>query len=136
VNDERLALSDDPRDLRIEQLEHALSARVVIEQAKGIIFERFGLSMSDSFELLRHAARAHRVKLRRLAEELVATRATPTAIIESMETIRRHPSRYVLKAGHEVEGVDRVIDRIDGLVIVEEAVDDAAPTPPDDGRSP
>src|SRR4249920_3499912 len=63
----------DPRDEQIAQLEHALASRVVIEQAKGIIFERFGVSMAESFELLRQAARSHQIKIRALAERVVET---------------------------------------------------------------
>jgi AmiR/NasT family two-component response regulator len=77
-------MDDDPRDRRIEQLQNALDSRVVIEQAKGIVAERFGLTMSESFELLRHAARANRVAVRGLAEELVAARDTPAMILEEL----------------------------------------------------
>ena len=48
---------------RRAQLEHALESRVAIEQAKGIVAERYGLGLEEAFELIRRAARTHRVKL-------------------------------------------------------------------------
>ena len=179
MRDVRIDEADDPRDERIAQLQHALAARVVIEQAKGIMFERFGLAMEDSFELLRQAARSHQVKVRDLAERLVQTRETPTAIVDALakigrpyprdfvtravqteeffaqlndsliasnknagwshficecsnplceeaidmtagtlEKIHSFPGYYVLRAGHEVDAVETVVDRADDLVIV------------------
>jgi hypothetical protein len=46
------------------------------------------------------------------------------------DEVRAHPRRFVLLRGHEVEGVDRVIERHDAYVVVETpgipAPDDAA----------
>ena len=175
----------DPRDEQIAQLQHALASRVVIEQAKGIIFERFGVSMAESFELLRQAARSHQIKIRALAERVVETRETPPAIADALvkighphpedfaaraalaerlfaelndsliasnrtaewtefvcecanplceevidvtaatlERIHSYPAHYVVKAGHEVDAVETVVDRGDGLVIVKKLVED------------
>jgi hypothetical protein len=75
---------EDARDLRIRQLQHALDSRVLIEQAKGILAERFGLKIEDAFEVLRNAARANGVKLNTLATDLVNERRTPPAIAESL----------------------------------------------------
>jgi AmiR/NasT family two-component response regulator len=52
---------------RRAQLEHALESRIAIEQAKGIIAERYGLDLEDAFAIIRRAARTHRVKIRDLA---------------------------------------------------------------------
>ncbi|GAA4434092.1 GAF and ANTAR domain-containing protein [Georgenia halophila] len=54
-----------------DQLSHALESRVVIEQAKGIIAESRGLSVSQAFELIRRHARSHNVKVRDLSEAIV-----------------------------------------------------------------
>lgn len=54
-----------------EQLQTALNCRVVIEQAKGVLAERDGLTMDDAFSLLRRHARSHNVKLSTLAEKVV-----------------------------------------------------------------
>ena len=59
------------------QLAQALESRVVIEQAKGVLRERYGLSLDESFELLRHAARSNRVEIHALAAKVVSTSETP-----------------------------------------------------------
>ena len=56
----------------IEQLEHALHHRVVIEQAKGILMEREQLDPAGAFDRLRKAARAGRRRVSEVAAEGVA----------------------------------------------------------------
>ena len=51
---------------RRAQLEHALHSRVAIEQAKGVVAERYGLDPENAFDLIRRAARTNRMKLRDL----------------------------------------------------------------------
>ena len=63
-----------------EQLKHALRSRIVIEQAKGVLAERFGLTMQDAFQLLRSSARNNRMSIHGLAENVVASRETPPQI--------------------------------------------------------
>jgi len=63
-----------------EQLQGALTSRVAIEQAKGILAERLDIGPEDAFILLRRAARSSRIKLRDLAGEVVASRETPPEI--------------------------------------------------------
>jgi ANTAR domain len=65
---------------RVSQLETALESRVVIEQAKGILAARLDRPVEDAFELLRRAARSHRVRLHDLAAEVVAGRTVPPKI--------------------------------------------------------
>jgi transcriptional regulator with GAF, ATPase, and Fis domain len=55
-----------------EQLQTALNSRVVIEQAKGVIAERQGLDMDQSFSLLRLAARSGNRRLSELAQDVVS----------------------------------------------------------------
>jgi hypothetical protein len=59
------------------QLEYALESRVVIEQAKGVLAERWGVPPDGAFELLRTAARSNRIRVRDLAQRVVETRTTP-----------------------------------------------------------
>jgi GAF domain-containing protein len=56
-----------------EQLQHALTSRIVIEQAKGILAERHGTTPDEAFELMRRDARSRRVKLHELALGITAT---------------------------------------------------------------
>lgn len=53
------------------QLQGALDSRVIIEQAKGTLGERHGLSVEAAFDRLRSYARQHRIKLRDVAEQVV-----------------------------------------------------------------
>src|SRR5207302_6203709 len=69
-------------ELENAQLRHALVARIVIEQAKGVLAERFGLELGHAFELLRSAARQHRRRVDDLAKEVTGARTTPPEIEE------------------------------------------------------
>jgi anti-sigma regulatory factor (Ser/Thr protein kinase) len=60
------------RQVLVEQLQHALNSRVVIEQAKGVLAERLGLDMAEAFtELRRYAHRVGR-RLSDVAADVVA----------------------------------------------------------------
>jgi AmiR/NasT family two-component response regulator len=63
-----------------QQLQAALDSRIVIEQAKGVLAERYRISVDDAFELLRRSARNHRLRLHVLAMAVVASRETPAEI--------------------------------------------------------
>jgi hypothetical protein len=80
VSVEPAALVQEVQRLRVEnlQLAHALESRVVIEQAKGILRERYGLTLEASFELLRHAARSNRMNIHELARKVVSAKETPS----------------------------------------------------------
>jgi GAF domain-containing protein len=54
-----------------EQLQTALNSRIVIEQAKGVIAERFHFDMDQSFTLLRRRARTNNRRLSDLARAVV-----------------------------------------------------------------
>jgi GAF domain-containing protein len=54
-----------------EQLERALSSRVLIEQAKGVVFERAGIDMSEAFNRLRGYARSHNLILTEVAQAAI-----------------------------------------------------------------
>ena len=56
-----------------DNLQAALEARAVIDQAKGILMERHKLTPEQAFQLLAKASLASNRKLRELAEILVAT---------------------------------------------------------------
>ena len=54
-----------------EHLQRALNSRVVIEQAKGVLAERNGVSMVTAFDSLRQYARGQNIKLTDLAYAIV-----------------------------------------------------------------
>lgn len=54
-----------------EQLQTALTTRVVIEQAKGMVAQRHGVDMDQAFEMIRRHARAHNAKLHDVAAAVV-----------------------------------------------------------------
>jgi GAF domain-containing protein len=55
-----------------DQLQQALSSRIVIEQAKGVLAETRKLTMDAAFERIRGHARAHQMSLSVVARQLVA----------------------------------------------------------------
>jgi hypothetical protein len=59
---------------RTRQLEHALSSRVSIEQAKGLIAERHGLELEQAFDLLRRTARNSGRKIHDVAADVLSGR--------------------------------------------------------------
>ncbi len=63
-----------------EQLQQALSSRVLIEQAKGVLSQIGGLDMDDAFAVLRRYARDHNLRLGDLAGAVVR-RALPAQLI-------------------------------------------------------
>ena len=63
--------------LAVAQLEHALAARVVVEQAIGVIAERQRLAPRSAFERLRKAARSRGKKVHDLARMVIASANDP-----------------------------------------------------------
>ncbi len=63
--------------LAVSQLEHALAARVTVEQAIGILAERFALSPRQAFERLRRTARHAGLRVHDLSRDVVASVTTP-----------------------------------------------------------
>jgi AmiR/NasT family two-component response regulator len=58
----------------VAQLEHALSSRIIIEQAKGVIAVLRDITPDEAFVLLRHQARSTRRNIHEVATEIVAAR--------------------------------------------------------------
>lgn len=54
-----------------EQLQEALSSRILIEQAKGMLAERWGVEADEAFVVLRQYARRHRLALHRAARTVI-----------------------------------------------------------------
>ncbi|WP_419997170.1 ANTAR domain-containing protein [Streptomyces boninensis] len=61
------------------QLQHALSSRVVIEQAKGILAARLSITVEEAFAQLRTHARSARRRMADVAREVVGGAELPRA---------------------------------------------------------
>lgn len=72
--------------LLAEQLQSALSTRVLIEQAKGVMAAHGELTMDQAFAALRNFARSHNIKLSDLAEEIVTGRRPARDVLGSAAT--------------------------------------------------
>jgi len=70
---------------RTAHLQRALDSRIVIEQAKGILAERFELGVEEAFHVLRRASRSHRLRLRELAATVVGEPETPPEILTTLK---------------------------------------------------
>ncbi|WP_052344699.1 ANTAR domain-containing protein [Thermocrispum municipale] len=70
-----------------EQLQHALESRIAIEQAKGILSERYRIGVDEAFQLLRSYCRSHNLKIADAARAL---------------TVRPDTSAAATPAGHAV----------------------------------
>jgi GAF domain-containing protein len=57
----------------VTNMRRAMLSRSVIEQAKGILMERYKVTAEQAFTLLTHASQHSNVKLREIAEELATT---------------------------------------------------------------
>jgi AmiR/NasT family two-component response regulator len=99
------------QERKVSQLQAALDSRVIIEQAIGILAERFDLSFEDAFEVLRAAARNSRREVRAVAEELRASRETPLAI---SDVLPRNPNLLLSSA---VEPADDLLCPRCGTII-------------------
>jgi hypothetical protein len=65
------------------QLQAALTSRIIIEQAKGVLAERLRISTDDAFEVLRGAARSRNRLLSDLAREIADGSADPAQLVNS-----------------------------------------------------
>lgn len=69
-----------------EQLQTALSSRVILEQAKGFLAENSGRPMNASFEALRRYARDHNEKLSAVAQRVVSRELLPGTVFDHART--------------------------------------------------
>jgi PAS domain-containing protein len=55
----------------VDQLQHALSARVGVEQAKGVLMAKLGIAPEEAFEVMRRQARTSRRPVVEIAAEII-----------------------------------------------------------------
>ncbi|MGH3273525.1 MAG: ANTAR domain-containing protein [Streptosporangiaceae bacterium] len=80
----------------VSQLEHALLARVRVEQAIGVLAERHRIKPRQAFEQLRTAARNRGRKVIDIASDVVASASNP--LLQLPEELSR-PPRVVARRG-------------------------------------
>lgn len=77
-----IAVSHRQTENVVDQLEHALTSRVVIEQAKGVLAEHLHCDVDDAFELMRSHARSTNQHLTDVATRIRDRKIQPTELIE------------------------------------------------------
>jgi AmiR/NasT family two-component response regulator len=82
---ERLLAVTEASYERRAQLQRALDSRVAIEQAKGVIAERYGLQLDEAFEVIRRASRSNRMKLHDLVATIRPGEATPPELAKLLD---------------------------------------------------
>jgi AmiR/NasT family two-component response regulator len=74
ARDAAIALAES---LRETGLYMGMDGRKLIGQAQGLLMERHGLDATEAFEVLRRYSQDHNIKLRYVAEQLLAARQLP-----------------------------------------------------------
>jgi hypothetical protein len=64
--------------LAVTQLEHALAARVTVEQSIGVLSERLGVTPRAAFERLRKSSRTRGLRVHDVAQDVVGSATDPT----------------------------------------------------------
>jgi hypothetical protein len=86
-------------DVRVAQLQHALTSRIVVEQAKGMLAERYSLTPEAAFELIRLAARSNGIKVHALSQTVLESPGrTPALILDIFTALPRNstsPARAI-----------------------------------------
>jgi len=99
---------------RVSQLQRALESRIVVEQAKGILAERFRLAVDDAFLMLRYAARSSRRDIHEVAREVVTSRVTPgsvTVALARQQRWRAVGQRERAEAHEELRRTDQIVKK-------------------------
>src|SRR5580692_11394804 len=106
--DESMAAEVARLAVTVAQLEHALAARVRVEQSIGVLAERHRLAPRQAFDLLRQAARSRGQKVVEIAEMVVSSASNPLLPLpeelarQQRPARRRGPSPRHVRAGQNV----------------------------------
>ncbi len=71
-----------------EQLQTALTSRIVLEQAKGVLAQQGSIEMDEAFAVMRRFARNHNLRLTAVAEAVVARRLPAQQLLEEVRSPR------------------------------------------------
>ncbi|TFV90044.1 GAF and ANTAR domain-containing protein [Blastococcus sp. CT_GayMR16] len=71
-----------------EQLQTALTSRIVLEQAKGVLAQQGSLPMEEAFTVLRHYARDNNLRLTAIAEAVVSRRLPAQQLLDRVRVRR------------------------------------------------
>jgi hypothetical protein len=97
-------------DQRVVQLQHALDSRIAVEQAKGMLAERYSITPREAFELIRLAARSNQLKVNVIANDVLASRQTPPQIRELLSHVKIGNGLSADARARAVENVFREIN--------------------------
>jgi hypothetical protein len=75
-----------------EQLQTALTSRILIEQAKGVLAQHGQLDMAEAFAVLRRYARDHNLRLTNVAQELISRSLSAQELIQHVESRKSNRS--------------------------------------------
>jgi AmiR/NasT family two-component response regulator len=88
---ERLTAEVEQLRERTAQLQYALESRIVIEQAKGVLAERYRTDPDTAFDLLRHGARSEQMRIHLLARQVVSDARTPAPVARQLARLDGRP---------------------------------------------
>jgi AmiR/NasT family two-component response regulator len=77
----------------VPQLRSALTSRVVVEQAKGLLREMLDVSVEEAFHLLRSYARANGEHLTDIARRLMTDRHSRPLLVAELAELLAAPPR-------------------------------------------
>jgi hypothetical protein len=105
---------DEPKEaerlaVTVAQLEHALASRVRVEQAIGVLAERYRLHPREAFDLLRGAARSRGSRVTDIAQDVVESAANPLLRLPDELTRQRPEPRP--RSGRSVRRGRHAADR-------------------------
>lgn len=74
-----------------EQMERALTSRIRIEQAKGMLAERYRVDLDDAFEILRRYCRSNHLNIHDAARALLPKGRRPDHVLAAPRPVAQPP---------------------------------------------
>jgi hypothetical protein len=98
----------------VAQLEHALAARVRVEQAIGVLAERHRLRPRQAFDLLRNVARSRGQKVVEIAETVVDSASNPLLPLPEELARKQLPPRKRGRSPRHARTAERAEENVGG----------------------